>query len=66
MIDDVISQDSVSATGIDILSGSIVGEAKQVAHTSLAVTHLEDALELFARNENETLDNIDEEDVYVS
>ena len=56
----------MSETIIDILSGSILGEAQQISLTGLAVTHMEETLDLLSRRQNETIENLDEEDSSVS
>ena len=56
----------MSETIIDILSGSILGEAQQISLTGLAVTHMEETLDLLSRRQNETIESLDEEDSAVS
>ena len=66
LIEDILAEDTVTETNIDILSGSILGEAQQAPLTGLAVTHMEDTLDLLSRRLNETTESMDEEDSTVS
>lgn len=66
LILDLIDQGIISENTVGILSGSILGEAQQVQLTGLVVTHLQETIELFSSNLDETVENIDESDSSVS
>lgn len=65
LIEEILAEDSVSSTVVDILSVAILAESQEITLTSLAITHLTQTLDLFMQMENETVESIDEQDAVV-